>query len=107
MFRSPFSPAAAQNKSDSGYMKGPQTADTWGQLSDANFPKVGQIVQLRTRTYYLVDDVIRSPEIVFGTLVRLVCVDDDAQGQPLEVILKSDARSSFKTFTLPRYWLAP
>ncbi len=66
MFRSPFSPAAAQNKSDSGYMKGPQTADTWGQLSDANFPKVGHIVQLRTRTY-LVDDVIRSPEIVFGT----------------------------------------
>ena len=83
-------------------MKGPQTADTWGQLSDANFPKVGHIVQLRTRTY-LVDDVIRSPEIVFGTLVRLVCVDDDAQGQPLEVILKSDARSSFKTLTLPRY----
>ncbi len=67
MFRSPFSPAAAQNKSDSGYMKGPQTADTWGQLSDANFPKLGQIAQLRTRTYYLVDDVIRSPEIVFGT----------------------------------------
>ena len=44
-------------------MKGPQTADTWGQLSDANFPKVGQIVQLRTRTYYLVDDVIRSQRL--------------------------------------------
>jgi hypothetical protein len=66
-------------------MKVPQIADTCGQLSDANFPKVGQIVQVRTRTY-MVDDVIRSPKIVFGTLVKLVCVDDDAQGQPLEVI---------------------
>jgi hypothetical protein len=55
------------------------------QNGDTNSPNVGQIVQVRTRTY-LVDDVIRSPEIVFSTLVKLVCVDDDAQGQPLEVI---------------------
>ena len=66
-------------------MKVPQTADTSEQPSDANFPKVGQIVQVRTRTY-LVDDVVRTPKSVFSTLVKLVCVDDDAQGQPLEVI---------------------
>jgi hypothetical protein len=52
---------------------------------EANFPKVGQIVQVRTRTY-LVDDVVRAPETVFSTMVRLICVDDDAQGQTLEVI---------------------
>jgi hypothetical protein len=32
------------------------------------------------------DDVVRAPETVFSTMVKLVCVDDDAQGQPLEVI---------------------
>src|ERR1700731_1778361 len=62
-----------------------QNADQFGQLSNADFPKIGQIVQVRTRTY-LVDDVVRAPKTVFGTLVKLVCVDDDAQGQPLEVI---------------------
>jgi hypothetical protein len=62
-----------------------QNGDTSEQPSDANFPKVGQIVQVRTRTY-LVDDVAHTPKSVFSTLVKLVCVDDDAQGQPLEVI---------------------
>jgi len=44
----------------------------------------GQIVRLRQRTY-LVDEVGQSSN-GYGALVRLSCVDDDAQGQPLEVL---------------------
>ncbi len=46
-------------------------------------PTVGQIVRVRTRTY-LVEDVI--PGSGHGTTVRLACLDDDAQGQELEVV---------------------
>src|SRR6516162_6438823 len=70
---------------DSGDIEVPKTADAYGHLSGADIPEVGQIVHLRTRTY-LVDDVVSSPAGALGTLVKLVCVDDDAQGQPLEVI---------------------
>ncbi len=45
-------------------------------------PERGQIVRLRTRCY-LVEDVTRSPD---GTIVRCVCLDDDAQGQQLEIV---------------------
>lgn len=45
-------------------------------------PQSGQLVRLRTRCY-LVEEVTPSTA---GTLVRGVCLDDDAQGQPLEVI---------------------
>jgi superfamily II DNA or RNA helicase len=48
-------------------------------------PEVGQVVLVRTRTY-LVDEVVRTPNVLFPTLVKLVCVDDDAQGQPLAII---------------------
>jgi|SRR5260221_14426654 len=44
------------------------TADQFGQLSKANAPKIGQIVQVRSRTY-LVDDVVPPPENVMSTLV--------------------------------------
>ena len=67
------------------HMEASETADTLGQLSDVASPQVGQIVQVRTRTY-LVDDVVRSPGTSSDTLVSLVCVDDDAQGQALDVI---------------------
>lgn len=46
-------------------------------------PQPGQIVRVRTRTY-LVESV--DPLDGFGTQVRLACLDDDAQGQQLEVI---------------------
>jgi hypothetical protein len=59
-------------------MEAPMTSDTYGQLSETDTPRVGQIVQLRTRTY-LVDDVVCSPAATLGTLVKC-CVDDDAQG---------------------------
>lgn len=46
-------------------------------------PETGQAVRVRTRTY-LVESVQPSPGT--GTLVRLACLDDDAQGQPLEIV---------------------
>ncbi|MCL4191527.1 MAG: DISARM system SNF2-like helicase DrmD [Thermoguttaceae bacterium] len=45
-------------------------------------PEVGDVVRLRTRTY-LVEGVDSSAA---GALVRMACLDDDAQGQPLETI---------------------
>jgi superfamily II DNA or RNA helicase len=46
-------------------------------------PEAGQLVRVRTRTY-LVEAVDHLGG--FGTQVRLACLDDDAQGQQLEVI---------------------
>lgn len=46
-------------------------------------PDIGQIVRVRTRTY-LVESVDRLGGV--GTQVSLACLDDDAQGQQLEVI---------------------
>lgn len=46
-------------------------------------PEAGQVARVRTRTH-LVDSVQPSPGT--GTLVRMSCFDDDAQGQPLEVV---------------------
>jgi hypothetical protein len=48
-------------------------------------PAPGQIVQVRHRRY-LVEYVVPPPERGDATLVRMACVDDDAQGQPLEVL---------------------
>jgi SNF2 family DNA or RNA helicase len=48
-------------------------------------PHVGQIVALRQRLY-LVEQVVDPVEAIDSTLIRLSCVDDDAQGQPLEVL---------------------
>ena len=41
-------------------------------------PEAGQVVRVRTRTY-LVGPVEKQPN-GSGTLVRLACLDDDAQG---------------------------
>jgi len=43
----------------------------------------GQVVRLRSRTY-LVEAVDTTDAA--GSIVRLVCLDDDAQGEPLEVV---------------------
>lgn len=45
-------------------------------------PQIGDIVRIRTRTY-LVEEV--QPTIG-GHTVRMACLDDDAQGQPLETV---------------------
>lgn len=44
----------------------------------------GQIVRVRSRQY-LIEEVIPPTEPVGDTVVRLACLDDDAQGQSLEV----------------------
>ena len=54
-------------------------------------PETGQLVRVRTRTY-LVEAVDHLGGV--GTQARLACLDDDAQGQQLEVIweIKLDAQ---------------
>jgi hypothetical protein len=46
-------------------------------------PAVGQVIRVRTRTY-LVEEVSLTSGL--GTTVRLACLDDDAQGQELEIV---------------------
>src|ERR1022692_4786236 len=48
-------------------------------------PELGQIVAVRQRLY-LVEQSVPPVNRGDSTLVRLSCVDDDAQGQPLEVL---------------------
>jgi len=55
-------------------------------------PARGQVVRVRHRQY-LVEDVEPAASAADSALVRLACLDDDAQGQPLEVLwdLEPDA----------------
>jgi len=48
-------------------------------------PQPGQFVRVRSRTY-LVGSVVAQSGLGGGTQVALACLDDDAQGQPLEVV---------------------
>ena len=48
-------------------------------------PSVGDLVQVRSRRW-LVDEVIEPKNPGQTFVVRLSCADDDAQGQPLEVL---------------------
>jgi len=48
-------------------------------------PQTGQIARVRQRLY-LVENIVLPQSACESTLVRLSCVDDDAQGQPLEVL---------------------
>src|ERR1017187_5750 len=52
-------------------------------------PELGQIVAVRQRLY-LVEQVVAPVNSGDSTLVRLSCVDDDAQGQPLEVLWEQE-----------------
>jgi len=52
-------------------------------------PSLGQIARVRQRLY-LVEGISRSPKVGDANLVRLSCVDDDAQGQPLEVLWEKE-----------------
>ena len=51
--------------------------------------EVGQIVRVRSRQY-VVEDVVPPPEPTDSTLVRLSCLEDDAQGEPLEVLWEKE-----------------
>ena len=54
-------------------------------------PEMGQIVRVRSRQY-LVEEVVSTPtqggdtQRYHDTLVRLSCLDDDAQGEPLQIL---------------------
>ena len=48
-------------------------------------PEMGQIVRVRSRQY-LVEEVVPAPKPRDATLVHLSCLEDDAQGDPLEVL---------------------
>src|ERR1035438_10066857 len=54
-------------------------------IAPETVPRAGQIVGVRQRLY-LVEQVIDPVNPGDSTLVQLSCVDDDAQGQPLEVL---------------------
>ena len=50
-----------------------------------SLPEVGQIVYVRQRRH-LVERIVPPVNPIDSTLVALSCVDDDAQGQQLEVL---------------------
>lgn len=52
-------------------------------------PEPGQLVFVRQRRY-LVEETVAPPVPGDTTLVRMACVDDDAQGQALEVLWESE-----------------
>ena len=49
----------------------------------------GQIARVRQRTY-LVEEIVKPRRAADSTLVRLSCVDDDNQLQPLEVLWEKE-----------------
>lgn len=59
-------------------------------------PQPGQIARLCTRQY-VVEDVEPAAQSGDSTLVRLSCLDDDAQGQPLEVLWEKEVDAEILT----------
>jgi hypothetical protein len=59
-------------------------------------PTPGQIARLRQR-FYLVERTVPPPMPGDSTLVSLSCVDDDAQGQPLEVLWEQEIDREIQT----------
>jgi superfamily II DNA/RNA helicase len=58
-------------------------------------PEAGQIVRVRQRQYF-VEEVVPRAAGDDATLVRMSCLDDDAQGQPLEVLWEKEVDSEIK-----------
>ncbi|MEK6233908.1 MAG: hypothetical protein N2C14_04280 [Planctomycetales bacterium] len=54
-----------------------------------DLPKPGEIARIRQRTY-LVEEIVKPKRVADSTLVRLSCVDDDNQGEPLEVLWEKE-----------------
>ncbi len=52
-------------------------------------PNLGQIARVRQRAY-LVEQIIAPPVLGESTRIKLSCVDDDAQGQELEVLWENE-----------------
>lgn len=61
-------------------------------------PQTGQIVRVRSRQY-LVQEVIPGPNSGDQTLVRLNCVEDDAQGESLEVLWECEIDAEIRQAT--------
>jgi SNF2 family DNA or RNA helicase len=59
-------------------------------------PEVGQIVRVRQRQY-LVEETLAPSTASEATLIRLSCLDDDAQGQPLEVLWEAEVDAEILT----------
>ena len=55
-------------------------------------PEAGQIVRVRQRQYF-VEEVVPRAVGDDAALVRMSCLDDDAQGQPLEVLWEKEVDS--------------
>src|SRR5262245_60058414 len=64
----------------------------------APVPKPGEIVRVRQRQY-LVEEVVAPLSASDATLVRLSCLDDDAQGQELEVLWEPELDGEVLTGT--------
>jgi SNF2 family DNA or RNA helicase len=62
----------------------------------ATIPAPGQIARVRQRLY-LVEQTTPPPNPGDSTLVALSCVDDDAQGQPLEVLWEREVDTEIQT----------
>ena len=58
---------------------------TTSSAADQYVPSPGEIVRVRQR-HYLVEEIVRSRRKTDSTIVRLSCIEDDAQGQRLEVL---------------------
>ncbi len=58
-------------------------------IPTADILRPGQIARVRQRTY-LVEQIVQPKRSRDSTLVRLSCVDDDNQGQPLEVLWEKE-----------------
>ena len=59
-------------------------------------PTRGQIARVRSRQY-LVEDIVPPPRPGDATLVRMACLDDDAQGQSLEVLWEKEVDAKILT----------
>jgi superfamily II DNA or RNA helicase len=59
-------------------------------------PEAGAIVHVRQRLY-LVEQVVFPPKQGEATLVRLSCVDDDAQGQSLDVLWENELDAEIRS----------
>ncbi|MCZ2156648.1 MAG: DISARM system SNF2-like helicase DrmD [Bryobacterales bacterium] len=62
----------------------------------SSIPEVGQIVRVRQRLY-LVEGIVARPRPQDSTLVELSCIEDDAQGQELDVLWERELDASVLT----------
>ena len=86
-----MSPVDASSASGRG-----SAAEILAPLPRAGIPSPGQIARVRQRLY-LVEETVPAPKVGDSTLVRLSCVDDDNQGQPLQVLWEREIDAEIVT----------